>query len=322
MTDAADALYRLPLEDFTRERDALAKRLRAEKDRDGADAVKALRKPGTAAWIVNQLARSETACVEALLEAGESLRDAQADALSGSGSAGDLREAVAAERAAVDELLSLAAGLKPGGRAPSRAITDKVRALLHGAATDPALRELVRAGRVVSDEPGEAESVWGLGVAPEEEAAAKPARAKRKPAGEKRSAASGAAGAARAAGGRARGNRSTAGGKAATTKRTAADAKRAQAADAAGKRAAAREHAAAERARRLALREARAERTRLRKAAESAASACSRADDAVEQAREALADAMAAAGAAQSAFDAARAAAAEAEARVSELESA
>lgn len=298
MTDAADALYALPLEEFTRERDALAKQLRADRDRDSAAAVKALRKPGTAAWVVNQLARTEPACVEALLSAGEALRAAQADAVSGSGSAGDLRDAVAAERAAVDELMSLAAGLRPGGRTPSRAVTDRVRALLHGAATDPALRELVRAGRVVSDEPGEAESVWGLGVALDA-----PTSTRAKPAA-KRAGKRGPEAAAKKDAGAKRDDRAAA-------KRTA---------DAAAKRAADREAAAEARRNRAALREAKGERTRLRKAAESAASACARAGDRVEQAREALDDAVAASEAAQSAFDAARAAAAEAEARVSELE--
>ena len=52
-----DRLYALPREEFTPQRDELAKRLREEGDRDGAAAVKALRKPTIAAWAVNQVQR-------------------------------------------------------------------------------------------------------------------------------------------------------------------------------------------------------------------------------------------------------------------------
>ena len=54
-----DALYALPLERFTPERDALAKDLAADGDRAGAARVKALRKPVVAAWAVNALARED-----------------------------------------------------------------------------------------------------------------------------------------------------------------------------------------------------------------------------------------------------------------------
>ena len=49
-TDPIDELYGLPLEDFVAQRDALAKRLRADGDRDAAAAVKKLPKPTRAAW--------------------------------------------------------------------------------------------------------------------------------------------------------------------------------------------------------------------------------------------------------------------------------
>jgi hypothetical protein len=45
-----DRLYALPLEEFTHERDELAKRVRDEGDADAAAAVKALKKPAVAAW--------------------------------------------------------------------------------------------------------------------------------------------------------------------------------------------------------------------------------------------------------------------------------
>ena len=51
-----DRLYGLPLAEFTKERDALARRLRADNRRDDAATVAELRKPVLAAWVVNQLA--------------------------------------------------------------------------------------------------------------------------------------------------------------------------------------------------------------------------------------------------------------------------
>ena len=50
-----DQLYGLPLEEFTKARDAEARRLRAEGDKDAAAAVKALEKPTKAAWAINQV---------------------------------------------------------------------------------------------------------------------------------------------------------------------------------------------------------------------------------------------------------------------------
>ena len=66
MADAADDLYGLPLDAFVPERDALAKRLRAEGRRDEAAEVKALRKPSVAAWAVNQAVRSQPRAARAL----------------------------------------------------------------------------------------------------------------------------------------------------------------------------------------------------------------------------------------------------------------
>ncbi|HEX8105745.1 MAG TPA: hypothetical protein VF533_24225, partial [Solirubrobacteraceae bacterium] len=52
-----DALFALPLEEFVPARDALAKALRAEKRREDAKAVAALRRPSLGAWAVNQVVR-------------------------------------------------------------------------------------------------------------------------------------------------------------------------------------------------------------------------------------------------------------------------
>lgn len=128
-----DHLYHLPPEQFVAARDALARELKGE----GRDAVKALRRPSVVAALANRLAREEPERVQELLEAGERLRDAQL------GGSGDLREAMAAERAAVDVLVKAARGL--GGTDPT---VDRLRTLLRGTAGDDGLRAALARGRL------------------------------------------------------------------------------------------------------------------------------------------------------------------------------
>ena len=75
LLEIADELYGLPLAEFTPARDARAKEL---KGTDLAPRVKALRKPSTAAWVVNLLVRRETEQVDQVLAVGAALREAQA----------------------------------------------------------------------------------------------------------------------------------------------------------------------------------------------------------------------------------------------------
>src|SRR3546814_16382925 len=77
LLEAADELYALTLAEFTAARGAMAKQLRTQ-DRPLADRIKTLRKPSTAAWVVNVLARREHEQVSQVLEVGAALREAQA----------------------------------------------------------------------------------------------------------------------------------------------------------------------------------------------------------------------------------------------------
>ena len=74
--DEIDALYRLPLPEFTPARNALAKLRKARGDAAGADAVKGLAKPNVSAWAVNQLWWRDRALFDALLAAGDAVRHA------------------------------------------------------------------------------------------------------------------------------------------------------------------------------------------------------------------------------------------------------
>jgi hypothetical protein len=147
-----DSLFAAPLDDFVAERDALAKRLRADGDREAADRVKALRKPSAAVWAVNQLARRQQKDYRALLQAGDRLREAQEQVLGGE-SPETLQEAAAAERQLVERLTEKGrAVLEVAGHSPTEAMVRRVNGTLHAAATRPDLREAAESGRLEHEE--------------------------------------------------------------------------------------------------------------------------------------------------------------------------
>src|SRR4029450_4547504 len=83
---AAEELYGLPPGEFTSARDARAKELRKEGEREGGDAVKGLGQAaggGGALWALTQVARGRPKDFERLLSAGEELRAAQEELLAG-----------------------------------------------------------------------------------------------------------------------------------------------------------------------------------------------------------------------------------------------
>jgi hypothetical protein len=145
-------LYGLPLERFTDERNALAKALRKEGRRDEAAEVSGLRKPSVAAWAVNQLVRTQRRDVATLFEAGDSLREAQSQLLAGHGEADVLRDAVEAERAAVDQLTHKARGLLSSeGHELTSPTLERVSETLNAAALDEDLRAQMRDGCLVRE---------------------------------------------------------------------------------------------------------------------------------------------------------------------------
>jgi hypothetical protein len=147
-----DSVFAAPLDEFVAERDALAKRLRADGDREAADRVKALRKPSAAVWAVNQLARRQQKDYRALLEAGDKLREAQEQVLGGE-SPETLQEAASAERKLVERLADKGrAVLEVAGHSPTDAMARRVSETLHAAATRPDLREAAEHGRLEHEE--------------------------------------------------------------------------------------------------------------------------------------------------------------------------
>ncbi len=145
----AEDLYGLPLDQFVAQRGALAKALRADGKRDEAKTVSALRKPSVAAWAVNQLVRTQAKAFDRLLAAGDELVEVQAGVLAGDRDPTELREAVASQRAAVEQLLEAAGGLLSSeGHDLSPAVLDRVADTLRAAALDPEAREQVQAAQL------------------------------------------------------------------------------------------------------------------------------------------------------------------------------
>jgi hypothetical protein len=157
--DAASELYGLPPGEFTRARDARAKELRRDGEREAADEVKGLRKPTVAAWALNQLSRRRGKDLERLLAAGERLRAAQDELLAG-GDRSALQHAAAEERELVARLSADAAAM--AGKAGERGsgVQEKVAETLHAAALDEETADELRAGRLTR----EREAIGGFGA--------------------------------------------------------------------------------------------------------------------------------------------------------------
>jgi hypothetical protein len=77
LKSVADELCALPREQFTAARNAAASRARGQGHRELAEEISELRRPTTAAWLVNVLAREQPGEVRALVELGDGLRAAQ-----------------------------------------------------------------------------------------------------------------------------------------------------------------------------------------------------------------------------------------------------
>lgn len=143
LLEIADELYALPLAEFTPARDARAKEL---KGTDLAAPVKALRKPSTAAWVVNLLVRREAAQVDQVLNVGAALREAQ-QAMS----AGELRALTKQRRQVTAAVTTQARRLATEeGFRVTEAVAEQVEATLTAAMVDEGCGRAVRSGLLVT----------------------------------------------------------------------------------------------------------------------------------------------------------------------------
>jgi hypothetical protein len=143
---AAEELYAGSPDDFVERRTALAAQARAAKDRALVKQIGALRRPTRTAWLLNLLARQSADGVTELLSLGASLQEAQRR-MAGT----ELRQLSAQRRRLVDRLAREAVqlGAAQGYPAPDAALQE-VSQTLQAALADPAVADLLRAGRMTA----------------------------------------------------------------------------------------------------------------------------------------------------------------------------
>jgi hypothetical protein len=180
-----DRLYGLPLDEFVRGRDELARNLGREGHRDEAARVKALRKPTVGAWALNQAVRRRRVETDALLATGRRLREAHEDLMSG-GDPAVLRETMEEERSLTTALADCAEAIASETGKSGPALRDRVRATLHAAVVEDEVREELAAGRFVREREavglGLVEPPAGSTVAPPKRPATRPRKERGAPA--------------------------------------------------------------------------------------------------------------------------------------------
>ena len=155
-----DALFQLPLGEFTAARNALAAQLKKDGRHAEATEVKALTKPSASAWVVNQLFWRHRKPFDRLLESGDRLRRVHAERLTGDAA----RDPVNERREAVAELASRAENiLKESGHGGTRDLIRRVTSTLDALSSYGSLPNAPAAGRLTDDlEPPGFEAALGL----------------------------------------------------------------------------------------------------------------------------------------------------------------
>jgi hypothetical protein len=142
----ADKLYALPRDEFTAARNAAAKQAREQGDRELADQIAALRRPSTAAWVANLLAREQPDKIRALVELGDGLREAQRR-LQGD----ELRRLSAQRHQLVHGLVQQAQALaRAVGHPASEAVTRELSDTFTAAVNSSAATQALAGGRLTS----------------------------------------------------------------------------------------------------------------------------------------------------------------------------
>ena len=180
----AEALLAVSADAFVAERKRIARSLRDEGRREDADVVRALKKPPPVVLAVNRAARDRPEAAKGAVRSAERVAKAQL------GSDPDAYRAALAE---LDDSLDLLtqvalAQLSKGGKAPTDAVTRRLRALLRNAVAEETAREQLGRG-VLRDETETAGFGAFAGVTPPRTARAsktKAAETGRKRADEKR----------------------------------------------------------------------------------------------------------------------------------------
>jgi hypothetical protein len=158
-------LYTLPPEEFVAARNALAKELRAAKDREGAALVAKLRRPAVPEWALNVVAAEQPKLVDSVVDAAARVRDAQTAAVEGR-EGGDVRAALRDLRENGQALLAAAEkAISRSGRpsAPQMAALAGHLAEITG---NEAVGEQLRGGHLGSADVDTVDPFAGLAPAP------------------------------------------------------------------------------------------------------------------------------------------------------------
>ncbi len=143
-------LRRVPPESFVATRDALSRRLREAGDREAAAEVRRLRRPPPPLWALNQLAAVEPDGVQALIRAGEALRDSTQKALQGG--RGALGRLSSEHAHLVEQLTGRAMEVLAGVAAPATSETRaRIWTMLRVASLDPALAPCLADGSLAEE---------------------------------------------------------------------------------------------------------------------------------------------------------------------------
>ena len=157
--------------EFVAARTEVAKELRASGDRDGAEAVKALRRLGISDWALNVAAGEDPEAAAAFCAAAADVLDAQDDAMAGRGG-GELRARMKTLRTRSSDLVAAAAavaerhGARGAGSSPIEIGTRLGEIAANGAAID-----LLRDGLIGAADPGVADPFGVVGTARDAEPA-------------------------------------------------------------------------------------------------------------------------------------------------------
>lgn len=145
-----DALFQLPLAEFTAARNTMAAQLKKSGRADEAARVKALAKPPISAWAVNQLFWRHRKLYDRLMTSGEEFRNAQAAQLAGKSA--DIRKPLEARRKALAELAQAAAGLlKDASHPPTPETMRRVTTTLEALSTLASVPDAPRGGQLTDD---------------------------------------------------------------------------------------------------------------------------------------------------------------------------
>jgi DNA-binding transcriptional MerR regulator len=148
-----EAMFRLPLAEFTGARNALAARLKKsgrEEEKAAAARVKALAKPSISAWAVNQLYWNHREAFDQLIASGERFHKAQTSR--SAGKVADIRAALDARRECLSQLSDIAARvLRDAGHNPAPDTIHRITTTLEGISAYASRSNAPRPGRLTAD---------------------------------------------------------------------------------------------------------------------------------------------------------------------------